>query len=192
VSTETSTPAWPTPSQTIGPFFRFGMDWFEVRDLVAPGTPGAVTITGRVLDGAGDPVPDALVEIWQADADGHFPAPVPAGAEEAGGDGSGAGWHGWGRCLTDEDGGFAFTTLPPGRVDGEQAPHIDVHVFARGLLQRLVTRIYLPDDPANAADPVLLAAGPRASTLVAEPAGPGALHHDLVLQGERETVFFVW
>jgi protocatechuate 3,4-dioxygenase, alpha subunit len=168
-----------TPSQTIGPFFRFGMDWFVVPDLVAPGTPGAVTIAGRVLDGAGEPVPDAAIEIWQADAQGHL-----ADLGE---------WHGWGRSLTDDAGGWQFTTVKPGRVDEVQAPHIDVTLFARGLLQRLVTRIYFPDEgAANDTDPVLLAAGTRASTLVAAADGEGRLHHDLVLQGDDETVFLVW
>lgn len=195
----------PTPSQTIGPFFRFGMDWFEPRDLVAPGSPGAITISGTVFDGAGDPVPDASIEIWQADADGAFPANAPAGvahpkggAAHAGGDAVagpgwvGDGWHGWGRCMTDGSGSFTFTTVKPGSVGGE-APHIAVTLFCRGVLQRLVTRIYFPDETAaNAADPALVAAGDRAATLVATADGAGQLHHDIHLQGEHETVFFVW
>jgi protocatechuate 3,4-dioxygenase, alpha subunit len=183
-------PDGPTPSQTIGPFFRFGMEWFEPRDLVAPGTPGAMKISGQVLDGAGAPVPDASLEIWQADASGGFPeAPTNSGPDKW----LGEKWHGWGRCMTDGDGGFTFTTVKPGPVGGGQAPHIDVHVFCRGILQRLVTRVYFPDEAsANATDPVLTAVGERAATLVAQPEGPGRLHHDIVLQGERETVFFVW
>lgn len=180
----TETPLGPTPSQTIGPFFRFGLDWFEPTELVVAGTPGARTIGGRVLDGAGDPVPDACVEIWQAGPDGRFDGQPVEGQ---------ATWHGWGRCLTDAEGRWGFTTQKPGRVDDEQAPHVDVTLFARGLLQRLVSRIYFPDEAvANATDPVLVAAGDRASTLVATAQPDGHLHHDLVLQGERETVFFVW
>jgi protocatechuate 3,4-dioxygenase, alpha subunit len=171
-----ATPALPTPSQTVGPFYRFGLDWFEPRDLVAPGSPGAITLSGRILDGAGDVVPDAVIEIWQADASGGF----------------GEGASGWGRCLTGDAGTWTFTTNKPGRVDDEQAPHIDVTVFSRGILQRLVTRIYFPDEPSNATDPMLVAAGDRASTLVARPDGEGRLIHDFVLQGEGETVFFVW
>lgn len=187
MSTDAAVAPAATPSQTIGPFFRFGMDWFEPRDLVPSGAPGSLTITGRVLDGAGEPVPDGTIEIWQADAAGNF-----AGATEAGEDGAAA-WHGWGRCLTDADGSWQFTTVKPGPVGAGQAPHIDVTVFCRGILQRLVTRIYFPDEAAaNASDPVLIAAGARASTLVAKAAGEHRLHQDIILQGDGETVFFVW
>lgn len=186
-------PDGPTPSQTIGPFFRFGMEWFEPRDLVTPATPGAITISGRVFDGAGAPVPDASLEIWQADAAGRFPAPGAGAGADGGDPWTGERWHGWGRCMTDGDGVFTFTTVKPGPVGDGQAPHIDITVFCRGILQRLVTRLYFPDEAAaNGTDPVLAAAGDRAATLVAEEEGPGRLHHDIVLQGERETVFFVW
>ncbi|MCL2395973.1 MAG: protocatechuate 3,4-dioxygenase subunit alpha [Acidimicrobiaceae bacterium] len=183
-------PDGPTPSQTIGPYFRIGMDGFEPTDLVAPGTPGAITISGRVIDGAGAPVSDASLEIWQADTDGAFPAaPTDDGPDSW----TGERWHGWGRSMTDDDGAFTFTTVKPGPVGDGQAPHIDITVFCRGVLQRLVTRLYFPDEAAaNGTDPVLAAAGDRAATLVAEAEGPGRLHHDIVLQGERETVFFVW
>jgi protocatechuate 3,4-dioxygenase alpha subunit len=171
----------PTPSQTVGPFYRFGLDWFEPHDLVPPGTPGALRLSGRVVDGAGDAVPDAVIEVWHAGVDGGFDPLAPGSAAPA-----------WGRSLTDEEGQWSLTTVKPGRVDDRQAPHIDVTLFARGILQRLVTRIYFPGEAANGADPTLLAAGGRASTLVARPDGPGRLRHDFVLQGERETVFFVW
>jgi protocatechuate 3,4-dioxygenase alpha subunit len=175
-----------TPSQTVGPFFRFGLAWMGQADLVAPGSPGAVTLGGQVLDGDGAPVPDAVIEIWQADPDGRFPT-----------DAAGP-WHGFGRSLTDDDGRYHFTTVRPGRVDDRQAPHIDVSVFARGLLQRLVTRAYLPDEvEVNGADPVLAALAPdRRATLVAEAVaaadGPDQLRFDIRLQGDRETVFFAW
>jgi protocatechuate 3,4-dioxygenase, alpha subunit len=172
----------PTPSQTIGPFFHFGMDWMEAADLVSRGSPGSVTFSGRIFDGAGDPVADAMVEIWQADRDGRFAPDVDRA------------WTGFGRCLTDGEGRFRFTTVKPGVVDGGHAPHIDVSVFARGLLQRLVTRVYFPDEaPANASDPVLRAIDDPAarSTLVGDGEG-GGLGFDIHLQGDQETVFFVY
>jgi protocatechuate 3,4-dioxygenase, alpha subunit len=171
--------AGPTPSQTIGPFFRFGMDWME-QDLVAPGDTGAVTVSGRVIDGAGAPVPDALLEIWQADGLGRFPPECEPG------------WTGFGRCLSDADGEFSFTTVKPGPLD-RQAPHIDVSVFARGLLQRLVTRIYFPDEEAaNQHDAVLRSVPDDARiSLIAVP-GRGGLRFDVHLQGERETAFFAY
>jgi protocatechuate 3,4-dioxygenase alpha subunit len=172
----------PTPSQTVGPFFRFGFAWLtSSRHLVAPRSAGAVTVGGRVLDGDGDPVPDGVVEIWQADAGGGFPPDSPTG------------WTGFGRDLTDEDGRYQFTTVAPGPVDEVQAPHIDVTVFARGLLQRVVTRIYLPGQAANDTDPVLASvASDRRGTLIAEGDGRPGLRFDIRLQGERETVFFEW
>ncbi|MHB8505198.1 MAG: protocatechuate 3,4-dioxygenase subunit alpha [Acidimicrobiales bacterium] len=145
--------------------------------VVAPTAEGAVVLTGRVLDGGGEPIPDAMVEIWQADAEGRL------GARE--------GFAGFGRCLTDEGGGYHFTTVRPGPV-GAAAPYIAMNVFARGTLQRLVTRAYLPDEPANGTDPVLASLEPdRRATLVARAHG-GELRHDIRLQGEGETVFLVW
>jgi protocatechuate 3,4-dioxygenase alpha subunit len=172
----------PTPSQTIGPFFRFGLAWGTHTHLVEVETPGAVVIEGRVLDGAGLPVPDAMVEIWQADGEGRFPPDTEPG------------WTGFGRDLTDEEGAFRFVTVAPGPVDGEQAPHLDVSVFARGLLQRAVTRLYLPGDPAaHERDPLLrsIPEPERRATLMATGEGP-LLHFDVRLQGERETVFLDW
>jgi protocatechuate 3,4-dioxygenase, alpha subunit len=183
-----TTPA-ATPSQTIGPFFRFAMAWMNARKLVPDGSAGALTLIGRIVDGAGDPVPDAMVEIWQADAIGRFPPETATG------------WTGFGRCLVDAEGAFEFTTVKPGPLAGRpggagQAPHIDVSVFARGLLQRLVTRVYFPDEAAaNAADPVLLSiddTGLR-SRLVARPdPDAGRLRFDVHLQGDAETPFFVY
>jgi protocatechuate 3,4-dioxygenase alpha subunit len=144
-----------------------------------------------VLDGAGDPVPDALVETWQADPDGRFPHPDdPRGAAQ------GEGFRGFGRCPTDADGRWFIVTRKPGALPapggGVEAPHLDVSVFARGLLDRVVTRCYFPDEAAaNAADPVLagIADAERRATLVATPEA-GWLRFDIHLQGEHETVFF--
>lgn len=162
-----------TPSQTIGPFLHIGLPWPD-GPLAAPeDTPGAVTISGRVTDGAGEPVPDALVETWQVPADGL---------------------RGFGRCPTDADGRYHVVTVRPEPLaapgGGTEAPHLDVSIFARGLLRRLVTRIYFPDAPENDADPVLLAVDPdRRGTLVASPAD-GGYAFDIRLQGDGETVFF--
>ena len=189
-----------TPSQTVGPFLAIGLPWPDGPFVVPEGTPGAITITGRVLDGAGEPVPDALIETWQAAPDGSFAHPDdPRGPGAAWQPGAG-GFRGFGRCPTDQDGRYRIITLRPGALPGPgggtEAPHLDVSVFARGLLDRVVTRIYLPDEHvANAADPVLAAIAPddRRATLlaVAEPgAGPAAFRFDIRLQGGRETVFF--
>jgi protocatechuate 3,4-dioxygenase alpha subunit len=175
-----------TPSQTVGPFLSIALPWPDGSDLVADRTAGAVTIGGRVVDGAGEPIPDALIEIWQADPDGRFADPHdPRGSV------SYDGFRGFGRCPTDGDGRYWFRTLKPGRVDDEQAPHIDVTVLARGLLKHLVTRIYFPDESAaNAADPTLrdLDEADRAG-LTAVP-DRDLLRFDIRLQGEGETPFF--
>lgn len=171
-----------TPSQTVGPFLSLGLPWPDGPDVVADDTPGVVRIGGIVRDGAGNPVTDALVETWQADPEGHFDHPdsVP-----------GTAFRGFGRCPTDGDGHWEIRTLKPGAVDG-QAPHVDVSVFARGLLDRVVTRIYFPDEEAaNAADPVLATVpAERRATLVAVRTGAGDLRFDISLQGDAETVFF--
>jgi protocatechuate 3,4-dioxygenase alpha subunit len=181
-----------TPSQTIGPFFSHALPWEDGQYVVPEGTPGAVRIAGRVLDGAGEPVPDALVETWQADPDGRFAHPD----DPRGDGGAPARFRGFGRCCTDDDGRFWIVTVKPGPLPapdgGVEAPHLDVSVFARGLLNRLVTRIYFPDEvQANAADPVLSSlADPAARrTLIAGTDGDG-LSFDVHLQGADETVFF--
>jgi protocatechuate 3,4-dioxygenase alpha subunit len=168
-----------TPSQTVGPFFEFGMVTKPL--LVDEGSAGAIRIEGQVLDGAGEPVPDGLVEIWQAGADGRY--------EE--------GHLGWGRCQTDADGGYAFTTVKPGAVseaDGTTlAPHLTVLCFARGLLKPVLTRVYFPDEAdANDADPVLRAIDGESAraTLIATAAGPASYRFDIRLQGDGQTVFF--
>jgi protocatechuate 3,4-dioxygenase, alpha subunit len=182
-----------TPSQTVGPFFALGLPWAEGPHAVAPGTAGAFWLRGRVLDGAGDPVPDALVESWQADPDGRFDHPDdPRGASGGGGR---DGFRGFGRSQTDDHGRWGIYTVRPGRVpdlDGRLgAPYLNLSVFARGLLDRVVTRAYLPDEPAaNAEDPVLAGVdGRRRGTLVAVRAEDGFMF-DIRLQGVEETVFF--
>jgi protocatechuate 3,4-dioxygenase alpha subunit len=174
-----------TPSQTAGPYHSLGLTWSDGPYVVAEGTPGAVWLRGRLIDGHGDPVPDGLIETWQADPDGRF--------ERATADGS---FRGFGRCATGPDGGYAILTLKPGSVPssaaGPAAPHIDVSVFARGMLKRAVTRIYFADEAvANEADPVLAGiADPSArASLVAERSDDG-YRFDIRLQGDRETVFF--
>jgi protocatechuate 3,4-dioxygenase alpha subunit len=169
-----------TPSQTVGPFLSIGLPWPDGPTVVPAGTPGAIRISGKVYDGVGEPVPDALIETWQADPDGHFDHPDdpngPLSKE----------FRGFGRCPTDAGGEYWILTLPPGALPG-QAPHIDVSVFARGLLHRVVTRIYFSDDPA---DPVLSSVDPeRRHTLIATPVEDGYTF-DIRLQGDGETVFF--
>jgi protocatechuate 3,4-dioxygenase, alpha subunit len=176
-----------TPSQTVGPFLGIALPWTDGSDLVADGTPNAIVISGHVTDGAGESVPDALIEIWQADPDGRFPhADDPRGS---------IGYDGlrpFGRCPTDETGRFWFRTLKPGRVDEAQAPHIDVTVLARGLLKHLVTRIYFPDEmAANAADPVLRELDDRDRALLIATQDGDELRFDIRLQGGDETPFFV-
>ena len=182
-----------TPSQTVGPFLAIGLPWADGPFVVSPDTPGSIVIEGRVLDGAGQPVPDALVETWQADPDGRFDHPDdPRGpAREAGS------FRGFGRSETNPDGSYRIVTLRPGPLPcpgGEtEAPHVDVSVFARGLLDRVVTRIYFPDEAeANAGDPVLasIADPGRKATLIAADEADGRFRFDIRLQGDGETVFF--
>jgi protocatechuate 3,4-dioxygenase alpha subunit len=186
-----------TPSQTVGPFLAIGLPWPDGPFVVPAGTPGAITISGLITDGAGDPLSDALIESWQADPAGRFAHPDdPRGPADAAPDG----FRGFGRCATDAAGRYRFVTLRPGALpcpDGRsEAPHLDVSVFARGLLDRVVTRIYFPDEPsANAADPVLASIPDSRlrATLIAtaEPDGQAsAFRFDICLQGPQETVFF--
>lgn len=181
----------PTASQTVGPYFATGLDTLLRTDLAPADVPGRrVTIAGRVLDGDGVPVNDALLELWQANAEGTYAHPDD-GPER----GVDPRFHGFGRVATDAAGAFRFATIVPGRVPGPdetlQAPHIVVCVFMRGLLKQLVTRIYFPDDTANADDPVLaLVPAERRGTLIAHPAPAGGLTWDVILQGDGETVFF--
>lgn len=182
----------PTPSQTVGPYFGFALPWPQGPFVVPEGTAGAIRIEGTVLDGAGAPVPDALIETWQADAEGRFAHPDdPRGAVEWGE------FRGFARCPVDAEGRYSILTLKPGPVPGPgetiQAPHIAMSIFARGLLQRLVTRVYFGDEEErNAEDPVLstLRFGPDVrSTLIADPVD-GGYRFDVHLQGDDETLFF--
>ena len=165
-----------TPSQTVGPYFVLGLFGRRANELAAPETPGRIRISGRILDGAGEPVPDAMVEVWQADEEGRYRSEF-----------------GWGRSACDADGRFSFHTVKPGRVadcsGGWQAPHLMVMVFARGLLKPVLTRMYFPDEDASNADDHVLSAVADGSSLVARPTGDG-LEFDVRLQGEDETPFF--
>jgi protocatechuate 3,4-dioxygenase alpha subunit len=183
-----------TPSQTVGPFFSIGLRWETGPHAVAPGTPGALRVGGTVHDGGGEPIPDFLIETWQADPEGRF-----ADLFGHGGVSQLPGFRGFARYGEEEgDGAYEILTVKPGRVPapptlggGLQAPHIDVSLFARGMLHRVVTRIYFADEPqANAADPVLAAVpADRRATLLAEPTSNG-YRFDIRLQGPGETVFF--
>lgn len=195
-----------TPWQTVGPFFHYGLPWKGCADMTGasplgarpdlfpadhyllrepamrgdiPGTP--IGIQGRVLDGEGKAVPDALVEIWQADSEGRYGE-------------TRHGFSGFGRCATGDDGGFRFLTIRPGRVPGPdgalQAAHVAVGVLGRGLIKRLTTRLYFADGEGLDSDPILaLVPLARRGALLAKPDG-GVYHCDIVLQGQSETVFF--
>jgi protocatechuate 3,4-dioxygenase alpha subunit len=183
-----------TPSQTIGPFFRPALIRSGDESPVTPRSRGErIAIEGRLLDGDAVGVSDAMIELWQANADGRYDHPDDTQEKLID-----PAFHGFGRAATDDRGCFRFYTIKPGAVQGAgiqlQAPHINLSIFARGLLNRLVTRIYFPGESLNAADPVLSAVAPeRRSTLVARienPAQPTVLRFDVVLQGDNETVFF--
>jgi protocatechuate 3,4-dioxygenase alpha subunit len=187
-----------TPSQTVGPFFHFsltptdydfrGIAGDNLVTLDAVGAP--IRIAGRLIDGAGNPVPDAMIEIWQADGAGRY-----AGSEPR----ANTSFKGFGRAATSKEGAFGFTTVKPGAVPGPdgrlQAPHINVGVFARGMLKRLFTRIYFEGEPGNASDAILaLVPTERRATLLARNDGIGdglpLFVFDIRLQGDGETVFF--
>jgi protocatechuate 3,4-dioxygenase alpha subunit len=184
---------WASTSQTIGPFFSIGLTRIKQDNLVGEGVSGErVTIEGRMLDGDGKPVPDGLVETWQANAHGKYAHPEDDQYKSLE-----AGFKGYGRVMTDDQGKFQFATIKPGSVpapDGKtQAPHIAVSVFARGLERRLVTRIYFPDEPSNSSDFALNLVEPeRRETLIARKVAnqSGVLEWNIILQGSGETVFF--
>jgi protocatechuate 3,4-dioxygenase alpha subunit len=182
-----------TTSQTVGPYFKIGLGWLNQNSVDAENVAGKrVTIQGRVLDGDRVPVPDAILEIWQANSHGRYAHPEDAQEKPLE-----AGFTGFGRIPIDETGAFQFVTIKPGPVPGpegkDQAPHLLISVFMRGLLKRLVTRMYFPDDIRNASDPILnLVDEVRRPTLIAKaPTGSaGDLEWNVVLQGTDETVFF--
>jgi protocatechuate 3,4-dioxygenase alpha subunit len=174
-----------TPAQTVGPFFAFGLEYDGDSELVPPGTAGAIRLHGKVVDGHGEPVPDALVELWQSDADGLVVQRPGSLLRD------GHTFTGWGRAGTDRTGTYSFTTMTPGvlRPGASQLgdpPYFALTVFARGLLDRLFTRAYVPGHP----DDKLLASldRDRRQTLIAVPDEHG-FRFDIRLQGERETVF---
>ena len=171
-----------TPGQTIGPFFGYALPFDRDSELVPPGSPGAIRLHGLVTDGEGVAVPDALLEIWQAHADGVIPTATGSLHRD--------GWTftGWGRASTDREGRYSFTTIKPGVTQSGSAPFFAVTVFARGLLNRLFTRAYLPGD--QLASETLLSSLPdeRRNTLVAV-ADEQGLRFDIRLQGDGETVF---
>ena len=181
-----------TPSQTVGPFFAPSLIEVGSENLVQAETRGdRITIEGRIIDGDGAPVIDAMIEIWQANAEGrydHLEDDQEKLLDPA--------FHGYGRAATDARGAFRFETIKPGAVPGTdgvlQAPHINVSIFARGLLKRLCTRIYFPDDMLNQTDLVLITIPPeRRATLIASCApGSSVMRFDIILQGANETVFF--
>jgi protocatechuate 3,4-dioxygenase alpha subunit len=205
-----------TPSQTIGPFFHYALPWKGGADLVHRSELGArpeliasghdaltlaqerpppsgelIDIVGRVIDGKGDPVPDAMVEIWQANAAGRYESP----ADLRDGIALDPNFPGFARSSTSEQGAYHFRTIRPGRITGPgnclQAPHLALSIFGRGLLRRLATRLYFEDSEDNDGDPILcLVPAERRRTLIARCDGPGLWRMDIVLQGARETVFF--
>jgi protocatechuate 3,4-dioxygenase alpha subunit len=172
-----------TTSQTVGPYFSIGFSLLSTSDMAAAGVQGErFALEGRVLDANRKPVPDAVIEIWQANAAGKY-----ASEDDS--------FRGFGRVATDKDGAFRLTSIKPGAVPGPhgttQAPHLEVSVFMRGLMIRLTTRVYFPDEAANATDPILkLTPAARRETIIAQKTESGVLHWDVLMQGADETVFF--
>jgi protocatechuate 3,4-dioxygenase alpha subunit len=186
----TPTKLTPTPGQTVGPFYGYALPYEKDRELLAPGSPGSIRLQGTVYDGAGHPIPDAILEIWQPDSDGKVVHRTGSLVRD------GYTFTGFGRSAVGNTGVYTFTTVNPGStepVPGKPAaaPFISVAVFARGLMNRLFTRVYLPEnEEALAGDPLLSSLDPeRRSTLIARRDADGGLIWDIRLQGEGETVF---
>ena len=180
----------PTPGQTVGPFYGYALPYEKDRELLAPGSPGSIRLQGTVYDGAGHPIPDAILEIWQPDSEGKVVHRTGSLVRD------GYTFTGFGRSAVGNTGVYTFTTVNPGPtepVPGKPAaaPFISVAVFARGLMNRLFTRVYLPEnEEALAADPLLSSLdAERRSTLIARRDADGGLTWDIRLQGEGETVF---
>ena len=180
-----------TPSQTVGPYLHIGLDWLTITELAPEGVAGErLVIQGQVLDADRQPIPDGMVEIWQANAHGKYAHPDDTRAlpQEAG-------FQGFGRVATDEQGRFRFSTIKPGSVPDAQgrpqAPHLIVNVFARGLLKQMATRMYFPGDAHDADSVLQLVPAARRATLVARPAGTGVVEWNVLIGGgSDETVFF--
>lgn len=175
----------PTPGQTVGPFFGYALPYAKDRELLAPGTPGSIRLQGTVYDGSGATVPDAILEIWQADSEGKVVDRTGSLVRD------GYTFTGFGRSSVGNSGVFTFTTVNPGPTEEGSAPFIAVAIFARGLTNRLFSRIYLPEnEEALAKDPLLSSLDPeRRKTLIARRDADGGLTWDVRLQGEGETVF---
>ena len=177
----------PTPGQTIGPFYGYALPYDHDSELVPPGRADAIQLHGTVTDGAGQPIPDALLELWQADADGQV-VRRPGSLKRDG-------WTftGWGRAAVDDAGHYSFTTLRPGATEPGKAPFFLITVFGRGVTHRLFTRAYLPEDEEALANDPLLASldAERRETCIAA-AEPTGYRFDIRLQGEGETVFLTY
>lgn len=176
-----------TPGQTVGPFYGFALPYDGGEDLVPRSHPDAIRLTGLVRDGDGQPIPDALIEIWQADGAGRIVA-EPGSLRR-----DGYTFTGWGRAGTDNTGRYSFTTIRPGPTEPGKLPFFSMVIFARGLTNRLFTRVYLPTADAALAEDPLLSTVPddRRRTLIAVERG-GELHFDLRLQGPDETIFLTF
>ena len=186
----------PTASQTVGPFFHLGLARPDWADLTRDNPSGErIVVAGRVIDGDGAPVPDAMIEVWQANATGRYNHPADDRSDKP----LDPQFRGFGRVATDTEGRFRILTIRPGPVPGRgntlQAPHLTLAIFARGLLKHLYTRVYFADDPANANDPLLSSIEDAAArrTLLARrneaSGGTPSYAFDIVLQGDNETVF---
>ena len=180
----------PTPGQTIGPFFGYfnaaenvHLPFENGQHLVPPGDERAIQLTGTIYDGDGEPIPDAMLEIWQADENGNIPNQDGSLIRDP------FAFTGWGRGTTDNVGTYRFTTVEPGPTDDGKAPFIHIVVFARGLLNKLHTRAYIPESPDLQKDPTIVALGDRADTVIAKRDGK-RLVLDIHIQGDQETVFF--